>query len=71
MNMNSLVNRLENERNMLDHRQAVDRFMQETEYLREKPARRGFSGSQASWKAAIASLGVIGMIAITLLGLLH
>jgi hypothetical protein len=49
----------------------LEKFLRETEYLHEKPARRRFSGSKAGWALVIASLGVVSLIAVAAFSLLH
>jgi hypothetical protein len=67
MNMNHLVNRLHDEKAALEHSGAVDQFLRETEYLREKPARRRFSGSRARWIITLLGVSLIAFAAFSLL----
>jgi hypothetical protein len=68
--MNSLFSRLQNEKVTLEHSQAVDRFLRETDYLREKPARQSLTADKGK-QAILAFLGIISMIAAAALGLLN
>lgn len=71
MDKRFLLNRLQQEKNALEHPQALDRFLRETEHLHGKSARRRFPGSKAGWAALIASLGTLGIIAFAVFSLLR
>ena len=67
MDKKFLANRLQHEKAAQEHPQALDRFLRETEYLREGPARRHFSGSQARWIIVLLSASLIAFAALSLL----
>lgn len=66
MDIHVLLNRLENAQVALEHPQAVERFLQETEYLREKPAERRFfaSNRKPGLPFPMAILGVLAVIVV-------
>ena len=67
MDKKFLLDRLQQEQTELEHPQALDRFLRETEYLREKPERRRFSGRQARWIIALLGASLVAFAAFSLL----